>query len=291
MFRPTGIYSLDRIVDAPFVHGVAIRPKWSDMEPNEGEFDFSMIEEALEQAEALGQSVSLANVLAVEPPWLLDRVETWNDAGKTKSVPWDISLTLAATFLLEAQAERFQDHPALLQVATVIPGINGVRIIDLPPTYTHARMQATILTAVTAWSGHYPGKFHYLAWFGVHDDPDAALLVDVTLSRFPNLNLFQEFLTGQSPDPTGPLSLSEWKDQTGIMFQACGPWTQQHDLKWEHCDWVASEDSPEFAFRHATEHFGTTYFEFYPDDLENPEYRSIFERWSEILFADTARAL
>lgn len=67
---PAGLYSIDTIVDRPFVDGVVLRVSWAALEPEPGEYKFEKIAEVVTAAQTLKQKVTLVIQLDELPEWL-----------------------------------------------------------------------------------------------------------------------------------------------------------------------------------------------------------------------------
>lgn len=308
--RPVGIYSLDTVVDQPFVDGVVMRLAWSSAEPVEGQYDFERFADVVRQADALGQSVTLANLVLRAPDWLLNEVETFENGSDLRAVPWDEDGLAAMARYAEALANfeidgiAVKDHPAIKQVTAPIHGLNSLRLLRLPQGYTPALLEQAVIDSVQIWADRFPsGKHLYVGLFGVADeeflgvsgqsDVTEMAIREALLQRFdgvsqPRINFFQEFLTGKVPEfgSQGFRLMNEVSEVTGLMYQACGAWTEQ-DGAWAQCNWVEPLDTPDGGINHGFANVGATYFEIYPVDLQNEAYFSQFEHWSELLRALT----
>jgi hypothetical protein len=171
--RPCGIYILDsgtgtfrdaNIREYPFVTGYVLRPFWSDLEVEQGAYDFRMIDHIIRQLEALGQKLSI-ELLPGEPSYIAQTpgVTTWVDptdednTTTVRPVPWDPFLLERLRAFVQALAEhrlpnaaagggpiRLRDHPVLANLNFSIAGIgangirdieaNAVNIVDFPGT-------------------------------------------------------------------------------------------------------------------------------------------------------------
>jgi len=281
-------------VDRPFVDGVAVRPRWSEMEPEEGRYDFTKIDAAIRSAAAAGKSVTLASLVNFAPEWLRAKSQRFQSRGEDVIVPWDETMLLALERLVQAQAAHrvdgvaLRDHPTLRQVNATIGGITSIRLVDLPPGYSAAKLKGAIDRSVAAWAAAYPaGKHLYVALFAINDGARSpttaeslreALLATYDGRSAQRLHFFQELLTGVAPRLSGELGqvVQGVAGRSGVMFQACGPWTVQHDPAWP-CNWATPVDTPELGMSRAMQEFGSVYFEIYNVDLESEAYRAQFE--------------
>jgi hypothetical protein len=294
---PYGIYSLNEVVDRPYVDGFVLRTGWSVLEPTEGAYNFGSIDQRIASLPA-AQSLTLT-VFVTTPAWLTARCsETFVGMFGETCVPWDDTMLLALDSFVSAMAQHEVDgvplaeHPKVLQVDAGIGGIQSIRLITLPPGYSAERLEDGVFASTESWAAAFPEKSLFISLFAVNDgasNPTTAEdLRDKLLAEFdglgkPRINFFIEYLTGAVPDTGSPLGkvIFDVHDQTSILMQACGEWS--HPEAWSWCNWDGPSDSPESGFILGHDTFGTRYFELYPADLQNPAYTNIFEQWSEVL--------
>lgn len=87
-------------------------------------------------------------------------------------------------------------------------------------------------------------------------------------------------LTGFAPSGLLGDILGAVKNETGIMLQACGEWSNQPS--WPKCYWLA-DDTPDAGFSLGYNNFNATYFEIYEADLLNDAYAGQFQQWHDTL--------
>jgi Putative Ig domain/Beta-galactosidase len=293
--QPRGVYSLDRVVDKPYVQGVVVRVKWADLEPTEGSYDFSEIDDAIRAASAVGQSVSIVTLPNFEAKVASTPDAVFADAGGDPNiVPWNETMLLALEKLVKAQAAHTVDgiklgaHPAVKQVNASIGGVTSVRLLVQPPGYTYDKFTAAVQRSLDFWQAAFPtGPHLYVGFFhfnpGNQTPPESELMREFLLNRYdgvarPRIHFFQEFLTGIAPSTTSPggLLLKGTAARTGVMLQACGAWERQ-DGAYSTCAWAEPLDSPLLGAELAMREYGVVYLEFYPEDLVNPAYVAQFE--------------
>jgi chitodextrinase len=295
---PAGIYSIDTVVDKPFVDGVLIRIFWKQIEKTEGKYDFSKVASVIKQAQALGQGVSIATIVVAAPSWLMDKTETYTDPQSgLVTVPWDATMLASLEKLITALSNyqvdgiAIKDHPTVRQVDAAIGGIQSIRMVQPPSGYTAEKLEEGVLRSVRAWVSAFPNKHIYAGLFGIGDGTSkpstTEKIRDDLMAEFdginkPRLNFFQEVLTGMAPTLNSPLAtvVSDVRSETSIMYQACGEWLNKSAWSW--CYW-ASNDSPDTGFSFAYNNFNTTYFEIYQADLLNEAYASQFQKWHDTL--------
>jgi hypothetical protein len=295
---PAGIYSIDTVVDKPFVDGVLIRVYWSQVEKTEGKYDFSKVASVIKQAKALGQGVSIANMVVAEPSWLMNKTETFSDPQfGVITVPWDTTMLTALEKYITAFSNyqvdgmALKDHPTVRQIDASIGGIQSIRMMQPPSGYTAQKLEDGVLRSVRAWATAFPNKHLYAGLFGINDGAKKPSTVEVIrddlMAEFdgvnkPRLNFFQEVLTGAAPSLNSPLAtvVSDVRNETSIMYQACGEW--KNKTAWSWCYW-ANNDTPDIGIGFGYNNFNTTYFEIYQADLMNEAYASQFQKWHDTL--------
>jgi hypothetical protein len=277
------------VVDKPFVDGVLVRIYWSEIEKTEGKYDFSKLDSTIKKAEAAGQSVSIATMAMAAPTWLESKSTTYNDPqfGKT-IVPWDTTMLSALEKLITAlstyqiNGTALKDYPTVKQVDAAIGGIQSVRLTQLPSGYSASKFKDSVNRSVSAWAKAFPNKNIYVGLFGVSDNEPSTTedIRDDLMAQFNNVNFFQEVLSGSAPN--GPLGdvLKPAVGKAGIMFQACGEWSNQQAWSW--CNYPKG-DTPSAGMTNGFNNFNATYFEIYENDLNNSSYSTQFQQWHDKL--------
>ncbi|OYW63343.1 MAG: hypothetical protein B7Y26_09315 [Hydrogenophilales bacterium 16-64-46] len=296
-------------LDQPFVDGYAWRIGWTSLDsgtsaPN---YDFSLVDQAVAAVQAHGKKLTIALFVQDVPQYVRDdAAQTWNAPGTRPGttvntvVPWDDSAQAHHRTFLQAlsnhevhdttvgAAVRLRDHSALAQINAGILGLQGVRDVSntlvQQPGFTREKFTDAMLESVRAVQDVFPAKPTYVAFWGLDDgqEPDygdallLSLLGEFDGVRRPVVGLFNEALRGDSPGPGyyQPASINGHF----VMLQACGSWTL-HNL----CNWTPGDDSPANGFAYGHETFGTTYFEMYREDIENPAFASEFQQWHDAL--------
>lgn len=293
---PAGIYAIDLVVDKPFVDGVLIRLYWDQIEITEGTYDFSKADSIMNQAKALDKSVTMAVMAMATPLWLESKSETFNHPQFGVSIaPWDDTMLTALEKLIAAISNHqfdgtaLKDNPMVKQVDAAIGGIQSIRLTQLPSGYSAEKLEEGVFRSVRAWANAFPDKHLYVGLFNVADGATnprtAESLRDKLLAEFngvsaPRVNFFQEVLTGFAPSGLLGDILGAVKNETGIMLQACGEWSNQPS--WPKCYWLA-DDTPDAGFSLGYNNFNATYFEIYEADLLNDAYAGQFQQWHDTL--------
>lgn len=233
---PCGIYALDsrggahrdaNIRDYPFVEGYVLRPSWSELEPQAGAYDFTMIDAVVKKLQAIGKKLSLEMMRPPEPAYLVERsgaltwFDTWRDLNTVRPAPWDPYTLERFKALARAMAEhpvpdstkggtktRLRDHPVLANINFGIPGAHAAirspvqfRLIDMPG-YTREKFKSAVLESLYAMTGNFPAKAAYIGFWTVQDGQSPALWEDIQSAihsefdgiRNPRVGFFQENL-------------------------------------------------------------------------------------------------
>jgi hypothetical protein len=308
---PAGIYSLGAarnnpatsrderlgaIRDYDFVSGYTLRLFWHDLEPAQGQYDFGVIDEAIERVAELGQSLSLKILTSQEPAYVLDGASaTYIDhKGGTNPVPWDAFAQERHGALFAALADHVvQDiggqhalrlDPTLTSVDSAPAGLNfGVRdlngAIRSHPEYTQQRYVDSVVNGVAAAASAFPDDVNFLAFFSFDDDAPGTPVDEQIMERLAplyngagqtELAFFVENLSDQWPLPLPNgngvgNNLEDWVDEGGsTMMQALDAWL---DHPPERNEQLASLN-PATGIELAYEQYGTRFFELYPPDLD-----------------------
>lgn len=121
---PALAFALDSGVDNPAVDGLAIRGGWARLEPTEGVYDFSSIDQPLTLVAAAAKKATL-HVLAsgyaqVTPTWLAAAgVQYYTGLRGSEPVPWDAVYLKKWSNFLTKLAEHLRGSP------------NGARIVHV----------------------------------------------------------------------------------------------------------------------------------------------------------------
>lgn len=329
--RPHGIYVLDSAVGTTggngvsmrdanirtddFVTGYALRVGWSDMEPVQDQFDFTIIDWNVRRLASAGKKLSFL-FMNTDPAWVAQTpgVTTWYDSsvGRNRAVPWDPFLLTRFETFLNALAEhtidgvKFKDHPVLTVVNAGLAGAKlairdagTVRIKDMPG-YSRASLTGAVLQSLRATVTNFPAQFVQIGFWPITDNQTTpSLWEDVRqsiLSEFngvtrPRVGFWMENLSASRAAPGedpitgrpvtsfgGPLFLSQ--TNTWANFQALTSWHQPFN----NYDSSVANATPADGMLYANTTFGSTYFELYVSDVDYSGYHGDFEMWHARLF-------
>jgi dienelactone hydrolase len=308
------------IRDLPFVDGYALRVAWGDVEGGPGQYDFFIIENALNKLPS-GQQLSLL-LVPKEPAYIAAEVETtegpgvatWNDNGTLRAVPWNPYLRERRQALFEAMAAHVVDgvplgrHPRLVMLDPFLPGGHtGLRDpITLKlremPGYTRQRLLEAAQEELRALQDHFPGKFVQIGFWPILDDEDFAYgnlnawkwIRDQLLAEFngvtrPRIGFFMESLAAERLGPAlDPYDATPRTDFAGPLFAA-------REAAWNGFQMLGSwtnpfndghvnatlNGTPNDALEFAFRKYGSEYYEVYIGDIDNPVFQPALQRWHD----------
>jgi hypothetical protein len=133
---PRGIFSLAgsgqkasaSALANPDVVGVTIRQNWADLEPTEGQFDFTFLDSEVARATTAGKQILLRiNTQAAKPAWVTAAIQqaggtffTFDDNGVPATIPvfWDPTFLAKKKAMITALGVHLSGSSALKIVAT-----------------------------------------------------------------------------------------------------------------------------------------------------------------------------
>jgi hypothetical protein len=288
--RLSGIRTYD------FVSGFTMRVFWSDLEASQGQYNFSVIDAAIQTLAATGRGLNLEIFTGEEPAYVLSGASaTYVDhRGGTNVVPWDSFAQQRHTALFAALASHVvtvggNSHPlsqdaTLRSLDTAPVGLNfGVRDINSGirshPEYTQQRYIDAVVNGVYNAAIQFPNDTASLAFFGFTDGQPGTPVDEQIIGRLaplyngPGQSKLDFFIENLSDDGPVPLSsgtgtgsnLVDWVNAGGeTMMQALDSWLQ-HSLDREP---QLDSHNPATGIDLAFGHYGTRFFELYVADLD-----------------------
>ncbi|MBC7784768.1 MAG: PEP-CTERM sorting domain-containing protein [Burkholderiales bacterium] len=312
---PAGIYALSVARDNPntpqderlggirsydFVSGFTLRVFWTDIESGQGQYDFSVIDQAIGAAAAIGRGVNLELLMGEEPQYVLNgSAATYIDhRGGTNPVPWDqfaqqrhaALYTALANHVIPGTAAAPGAHalkhdPTLKSVDASPVGLNyGVRDLNNGirnhPDYTQQRYVDSIVKGVAASASEFSEDMNFLAFFAFHDAAPGARVDQQILQQLaplynhPGQTQLAMFIENFSDDGPVPLpngavgpgnNLLTWSGAGGYtMMQALDAWLQHAPDRDAQLDSLNPATGIELGYNT----FGTRFFELYAADLD-----------------------
>jgi hypothetical protein len=288
--RLTGIRNYD------FVAGYTLRVFWTDIETAQGQYNFSVIGSAIQNAAAIGQGLSLEILTGEEPQYVLDGASsTYIDhRGGTNPVPWD-------TFAQQRQAALYSSlanyvvtgpngptplsqSPTLKSIDAAPAGLNfGVRDLNNGirnhPDYTQQRYVDAVVNGVGASANAFPNDQNFLAFFAFTDGQPGVRVDQQIIQRLaplyndPGQTKLAFFIENLSDDGPVPIpsgvgagnNLLTWAGTGGdTMMQALDSWLVHAPDRDPQLD----SRNPATGIQLGYETYGARFFELYTADLD-----------------------
>jgi len=162
-------------VTRDFVKGVLVRVNWSDLEPTQGNRDWTLLDNELDLADAYGTKVTLAVVNGPDAPAWLEAAGaqtftyTFRGTPNVKMpVPWDSIYLNAWTDFISALGQRYRDRSTISLVRMTHSTYNGFEMqlaLDRSANpgwtdagYTDERAISSWKTVLDAFAAAFPSK-------------------------------------------------------------------------------------------------------------------------------------
>ncbi len=288
--RLSGIRTYD------FVSGFTMRVFWSDLETSQGQYNFSVIDSAIQTLAATGRGLNLEIFTGEEPAYVLSGASaTYIDhRGGTNPVPWDTFAQQRHAALFAALASHTvtvagNPHPlnqdsTLRSIDTAPAGLNfGVRDLNSGirnhPDYTQQKYIGAVVSGVHEAAIQFPNDTNSLAFFGFSDGTPGTPVDEQIIQQLAplyngpgqiKLDFFVENLSDDGPVPlpsgagTGN-NLVDWVNAGGdTMIQALDSWLQHSPDREPQLD----SHNPATGIQLAFNHYSTRFFELYIADLD-----------------------
>jgi dienelactone hydrolase len=334
--QPRGIYLLDsaagttingvamhdgNVRNLAFVDGYVLRTEWATLEPSNGTFDFTIIDNIFAKLPA-NQKLSLMIASGVLPTWLntLPNVTTWTAGSPSVTAPiaWNATAQERYRLLLVALGDHLVDgvplrnHPRLGALDPWIPGLkSGIRDPDQSkikdiPTYSRANMQTCVLTHLANVTANFPNVPVMIGFWTYIDNQDAtfgnvtpweqlrqAILAQHNGTTRPRVAFWMENLAANRsaanvdpwvglPNHTFTAPLYNSQNTTPITYQVLGSWSRPFAAA--HVNNLLN-GSPEDGMDYGFNDFQCRYYEHYQADVDFPNYTAEFQRWHDFLNA------
>jgi hypothetical protein len=308
---PIGIYTLSTARDNPlstkderlgnirdydFVSGYTLRVSWSDLEPTSGQYNFGVIDSAIQTLAPLGQGLSLEIMSNDEPAYVLANAsETYLDhRGGVTPAPWDGFTQQRQAALYSALGSHvvtgvgaphaLSVDPTLKSISAGGAGLNfGVRDLNGAirglPDYTQQRYIDAVATGVAASAAAFPSDVNFLPFFAFTDGQPGEPVDEQIIDRLgplyngpgePKLDFFVENLSdnGPLPAPNGMgagSNLADWVRLGGdTMMQPLDSWLNHDGGR----DVQLASENPATGIGLAYDAYGTRFFEIYISDID-----------------------
>jgi dienelactone hydrolase len=301
-----------------FVNGYMLRASWEALEPAQGQYDFTIIDWNLRKVQQLGLRLSL-QVVIPEPAYIAAAPGAlkWFDADPRinayRPAPWDSFALERLQGLLQALANHEVDgvklkyHPTLSIVNFGIAGAHlairdpappSNQLIKDMPGYSRTNFLNAVLTNLYAATANFPNKFVQVGFWQVQDDNvsqplwqdiRARMMDEFDGVKHPHIGLWVENLAASRPAPaTDPVTgYPNTSFAQTLYLSQTNSWTSFQALtSWKAPFTGASNvtnGTPADGIGYAFTNFGSTYFEIYVNDIDEPSYQAGFKEWSSKL--------
>jgi Beta-galactosidase len=230
---PQGVFSIanlglppqDEVLNNPNVDGVTVRLNWADLEPTEGQYDFTYLDTTLASVNAVGKKALLRVMTqGAKPAWVTTAIQnagglffTFTTKGTKTTIPvfWDPTFLAKKTAMIQALGAHLTITPGL---AIVVASFANATSEDWNVPHTSAD--------VTQWQslGYTSDKL-----IGA-----GHMIIDATMAAFPN-----QFVTlavagngtkldKPNPDPTYYVASTVIDDERALW--PCRLIVQKNDL-------------------------------------------------------------
>ena len=188
---PRGVFSIanvdkdptNTVLENPDVDGISLRHAWSTLEPTEGNFDFTFLDEAVDLCTTNGkQALIRIGTQEAKPDWVTTAVQrahgkffTFLNRGVTTSIPvfWDPTYLAKKTAMITALGAHFTNNPTVTIVVASFANATsedwGVPHTPIDVTnwlnlgYTTQLMLDTGATIINATMAAFPNQFVTMA--------------------------------------------------------------------------------------------------------------------------------
>jgi hypothetical protein len=288
--RLSGIRTYD------FVSGFTMRVFWSDLEPSQDQYNFSVIDSAIQILAATGRGLNLEILTGQEPAYVLNGAsETYIDhRGGANPAPWDVFAQQRHAALFAALSSHvvtvggashpLNQDPTLRSIDTAPAGLNfGVRDLNSGirnlPDYTQQKYVDAVVSGVHDAAIQFPNDTNSLAFFSFSDGTPGVPVDEQIIQRLAplyngpgqtHLDFFVENLSDNWPVPlangtgTGN-NLSDWVHAGGdTMMQALDSWLMHTPDR----EPQLASHNPATGINLAFNQYGTRFVELYIVDLD-----------------------
>jgi len=292
---PKGIYlmvtksvrldEVENILSKPFVDGALIGSEWSTVEPSEGNYDWSIIDQYLEIVKSKGKKATLVVIAGKSiPEWVYAKgVKTWNWVDhKGQSVtypnPTDPKFYELWIDFVKALGQKYANDSSISQV-NICGGTGalcGLRFYELPPDWDPNIIVEQWKKIVDTYVMAFPNTNLF---FEVHTTKGQGLQLSEQMMSYNNskygnkIGPFEDFLSTTAPQSELASTIKKWGPQTDKGWCAF----QQ-----------ARAQGPDLntAYSHGYNDIGCKYFEIYKTDLQNPAYDPIHQKWHDLIWGE-----
>lgn len=275
-------------LNKPFVDGLVIGGAWNQIEPTEGNYDWSSIDQYLDLVKAKDKKATITLYPGkFAPAWVYAKnVDSWtfvDHLGNTVTLPNPLDGDLYPIWhnTVKAFGQKYSNDPAVLQVnmcggtgALCGPRINNV----FPPGWgagSPSFMTDQWKTTVDTYASAFPSKMLFLEFQGTTGSSTTIPehLFAYSDPKYGNrLIIFADHLSNTAPNTSG---------NVGQDFINLGPKSGGNSCAMQEAR--AQGVNLDAAYTHGFNDFGCKYFEIYKTDFA-AAYDAINQKWHDTLW-------
>lgn len=275
--------TFDTYLSRAFIDGIALRLSWADMEPENDEYEWKILDSALEVAKRRGKKVTLhiaGSPFDFTPRWVLGkgtrvyRLRTaLSDFLPPEPVPWDKNYLKKWTEFIIALSEHIKEQDYMGTLAYISPaapytemslmGCKNERLSGNP--YKRESYLDAWNTTIQTLNQNFPTQTIMLTAPRANickPDNDGKTFYNLVLNSPNNKNLmvFAEDLNALGSKRMDTLGSTITGQNVGAQFI----WSYTHDNK------NRFKGKLQDAVCKGILNYGARYFEFYKHDIDNP---------------------
>lgn len=269
---PVGIYAFsgpktpfsvkESLLALPYVDGITAYVTWKTLEPVEGTFDFSFIDQNIERAKFRGKKVTIGVFTGKNaiPDWVFEKgVQHWvSTNGDSLILPSDSLFIEIWRARVEKLGQRYDSDTTVSHIAICGPAgtLCGPRYPELPPQVTFNQLVTRWVSITDMYRNAFPKTTKSLeVHLTIGMEMQLTEAVFMAVPKDENFGPFAEFLSPTAPQITLP---------TGITYAALAG-----EYPWSGFQMVSPQgEMIDEALAHGRS-FGCRYFEIYEGDLLN----------------------
>lgn len=278
-----GKADFERFLSMKNVDGIAVRMGWKDLEPQDNQYNWSALDTAFASAKQHGKKLTLhiaASPLGATPQWIYDQggksyafTHRFNGRKSTEPLPWDRTYLLKWGEFLGALSTHIRENgqlETLAYISSAVPvtemSLIGCRQGNLQGyTYKRESYLKAWQYALAALNKHFPEKSKLVSapvnQICMPDNDGRAFFKDVLSSAPKDFIVFAADLNALGSNRLNNLGNDIQNRAIGMQFI----WSYTDDPK------NRFKGSLQSGVCKGTQTYGAQYFEFYKQDLLNPD--------------------
>lgn len=281
--RTVSTSEIENILSKPFVDGALVGAEWNVIEPSEGNYDWSTIDQYLEIVKSKGKKATLVVMPGdFTPEWVYAKgVQKWNwvnhkGENVTYPNPTDAKFYDLWINFVKALGQRYSNDSAISQV-NICGGTGalcGLRFYVLPPNWNANFVVEQWKKVVDAYVTAFPKTNLF---FEIQTTKGEGLnlseqMLEYNFSKYGRkIGLFQDFLSSTAPTSQLASIMTKWGPKSGKS------WCAFQQARAQGADLDKSYD---LGFND----IGCQYFEVYKTDLTNSAYDAINQKWHDLVW-------